>query len=94
MVEVKVKKGEVVCHDCEKSLGKGDLFVTYETDKGDFHKCDKCYEKNEVLQNFNETEVYSRIVGYIRPVQQWNVGKSAEYKDRKEFVVKKSGCCA
>jgi ribonucleoside-triphosphate reductase len=34
-----------------------------------------------------KTEVYSRVVGYIRPVQQWNKGKQAEFKDRKEFVV-------
>lgn len=33
-------------------------------------------------------EVYSRIVGYIRPVQQWNHGKQAEWKDRKTFVIK------
>jgi anaerobic ribonucleoside-triphosphate reductase len=32
-------------------------------------------------------EVYSRVVGYIRPVAQWNDGKQAEYADRKEFVV-------
>lgn len=31
-------------------------------------------------------EVYSRIVGYLRPVQQWNVGKVAEYGDRTEYV--------
>jgi ribonucleoside-triphosphate reductase len=30
-------------------------------------------------------EVYSRVVGYIRPVQQWNNGKLAEYKNRKNF---------
>jgi anaerobic ribonucleoside-triphosphate reductase len=33
-------------------------------------------------------EVYSRIVGYLRPVQNWNEGKKQEYKDRKTFVVK------
>jgi len=33
-------------------------------------------------------EVYSRIVGYIRPVQQWNFGKRQEFKERKEFVIK------
>ena len=32
-------------------------------------------------------EVYSRIVGYIQPVQQWNDGKQAEFDDRKEFCV-------
>lgn len=31
-------------------------------------------------------EVYSRVVGYIRPVEQWNNGKRAEYEDRKEYV--------
>ncbi|MBU0546700.1 ribonucleoside triphosphate reductase [Patescibacteria group bacterium] len=34
-------------------------------------------------------EVYSRVVGYIRPVFQWNEGKRKEYKDRKEFKIKK-----
>ncbi|MBE6591603.1 MAG: ribonucleoside triphosphate reductase [Ruminococcaceae bacterium] len=32
-------------------------------------------------------EVYSRITGYYRPVQNWNVGKSKEYKDRKTYNV-------
>ncbi len=31
-------------------------------------------------------EVYSRVVGYIRPVEQWNDGKQAEFKDRKLFA--------
>jgi len=30
-------------------------------------------------------EVYSRVVGYLRPVSQWNEGKQQEFKDRKEF---------
>ncbi|HOM78339.1 MAG TPA: anaerobic ribonucleoside-triphosphate reductase [bacterium] len=34
------------------------------------------------------TEVYSRIVGYIRPIQQWNIGKKSEWKDRKFFKLK------
>ena len=33
-------------------------------------------------------EVYSRIVGYLRPVQNWNEGKKREFKDRKTFVLK------
>ena len=32
-----------------------------------------------------KTEVYSRITGYYRPVQNWNDGKSQEYKDRKVY---------
>ncbi|MGB9613629.1 MAG: anaerobic ribonucleoside-triphosphate reductase, partial [Candidatus Margulisiibacteriota bacterium] len=31
------------------------------------------------------TEVYSRVVGYFRPVQNWNEGKKEEFKDRKTF---------
>ena len=34
-----------------------------------------------------KTEVYSRIVGYYRPVQQWNKGKKAEYFARKPYQV-------
>jgi ribonucleoside-triphosphate reductase len=35
----------------------------------------------------NESEVYSRVVGYLRPVKQWNAGKQEEYKQRKNFVI-------
>ena len=30
-------------------------------------------------------EVWSRSVGYLRPVEQWNEGKQEEFKDRKTF---------
>ena len=33
-----------------------------------------------------ETEVYSRVVGYLRPVKQWNLGKRTEFKERKPFT--------
>lgn len=32
-------------------------------------------------------EIYSRVVGYMRPVDQWNQGKKQEFKDRVEFDV-------
>ena len=32
-------------------------------------------------------EVYSRIVGYLRPVQNWHQGKQQEFKDRKTYTV-------
>lgn len=35
-------------------------------------------------------EVYSRITGYYRPVQNWNVGKAQEYKNRKLYDVENS----
>jgi len=34
-----------------------------------------------------ECEIYSRVVGYLRPKSQWNKGKQAEYNDRKMFCV-------
>jgi ribonucleoside-triphosphate reductase (formate) len=47
---------------------------------GEHQLCPKCVVEQKC-------EVYSRIVGYIRPVQQWNAGKATEFGDRKEFVV-------
>jgi ribonucleoside-triphosphate reductase len=44
--------------------------------RGEVKQCQTCG---------SETEVYSRIVGYFRPVSQWNKGKAAESQDRKVF---------
>lgn len=35
-----------------------------------------------------KTEVYSRVCGFFRPVQQWNKGKKEEFKDRLNYRVK------
>jgi ribonucleoside-triphosphate reductase len=32
-------------------------------------------------------EVYSRVVGYISPINRWNFGKKAEFRDRKTYSV-------
>lgn len=37
-----------------------------------------------------KTEVYSRITGYYRPVQNWNEGKTKEFKDRKVYDIETS----
>ncbi|MEG2159548.1 MAG: anaerobic ribonucleoside-triphosphate reductase, partial [Clostridia bacterium] len=42
------------------------------------YTCPECGKK---------TEVYSRITGYYRPVQNWNDGKTQEYKQRKTYDV-------
>lgn len=47
--------------------------------QGEEHTCPECG---------NETEVFSRIVGYYRPVKNWNKGKKEEYKEREEFTEK------
>jgi len=42
------------------------------------------------MVNRQRCEIYSRVVGYIRPVSQWNAGKAQEFKDRKVFNVSKA----
>ena len=48
---------------------------------GEVSVCPECGEK---------TEVYSRITGYYRPVQNWNDGKTQEYHDRKTYDIANS----
>jgi ribonucleoside-triphosphate reductase len=50
---------------------------------GEHRQCPKCAEAGET----STCEVYSRIVGYLRPVNQWNDGKQEEFKERKLFNV-------
>lgn len=51
---------------------------------GEHFKCPKCG---------SDCEVFSRVVGYIRPVKQWNEGKKTEFKTRKTFVIEEVPCC-
>jgi len=44
-------------------------------------------EKKEETTLRVPVECYSRIVGYLRPVQNWHQGKQQEFKDRKTFAV-------
>jgi ribonucleoside-triphosphate reductase len=55
------------------SICKNDGYLT-----GEQYICPKCGEK---------TEVYSRITGYYRPVQNWNDGKTQEFKQRKVYNI-------
>ena len=48
---------------------------------GEVYTCPECGAK---------TEVYSRITGYYRPVQNWNDGKSQEFKQRKTYDIEHS----
>ncbi|MBR1968367.1 MAG: ribonucleoside triphosphate reductase, partial [Clostridia bacterium] len=58
---------------------------------GEVYECPTCGKK---------TEVYSRITGYYRPIQNWNDGKRKEFEDRKvyditnsKFTAKESDAC-
>lgn len=50
-------------------------------------KKDKKTAKQVTDADRTKCEVYSRIVGYLRPVSQWNDGKTSEYQDRQEYQV-------
>ncbi|MDR1906048.1 MAG: ribonucleoside triphosphate reductase [Clostridiales bacterium] len=52
---------------------------------GEKYTCPKCG---------NTTEVYSRITGYYRPVQNWNDGKAKEFKDRKVYEISQQSISA
>lgn len=90
-----MKIEEQICWDCKKKI-KGikidekNKKVTgakfYDAGKsGMFVKCLSCYKKDPVLRNFQDSECFTRVVGFLRPVQQFNVGKRAEYSHRKNF---------
>ena len=49
--------------------------------KGEVHECPICHK---------QTEVWARITGYYRPVQNWNDGKAQEFKDRKTYDISTS----
>jgi hypothetical protein len=86
------------CHDCGNDVSLltklsedgtltiqgGALWYTSQV----FAKCEDCFEKEPVLKNWQNCEVYSRVVGYMRPVEQWNKGKKAEWAMRKPFKIK------
>ena len=83
----------MMCHDCKKEIKVKDedlvnakeLVYDNAGEKITILKCDECYEKDPSLRNFQSCEVYSRCVGYYRPVQQWNKGKQQEYKERVNY---------
>lgn len=87
------KKNAIYCYDCGKGLkvenkeiiGGKMLFYDDSGEKIKVFKCSSCFSKNPGLNSFRKCEVYSRVVGYLRPVGQWNMGKKMEYEDRKEF---------
>lgn len=83
------------CHDCGKSIEISDkeiengVLLIYEKENEEIkaYKCNECYDKDSLLRNYQPTEVYSRIVGYLRPVQDWNEGKKQEHSERKTFTI-------
>jgi hypothetical protein len=91
-----MNKSNFHCHDCKKSIkvikdktNDGVVLVYELPDKSKMTimKCNDCYLKDKSLRNYQPVECYSRVVGYLRPVQQWNTGKQKEFEQRKEFKI-------
>ena len=60
----------MICPKCGEKVKRVDI------NYGDCKGCGKRY---------TITECFSRVVGYIRPVESWHNGKQAEFKDRELF---------
>jgi len=101
MGDAESMKIEATCYDCGKDMdffarrtGPSSIEVfggavlkppqEWNTDKLLF-KCDSCFKKD--IHFHRPTEVYSRVVGYLRPVQNWNQAKRQEFDMRKEYKV-------
>jgi len=96
VLEKNFKRNKNLCHDCKKEIkvsNDGNLEgkeLVYE-DNGEkiaILKCNECFKKAPGLTNFRKCEVYSRVVGYLRPIAQWNEGKKEEYEERKNYKLK------
>ena len=63
--------------------------AVYENKPGEYRlKCPTCFDSDPHI--YQECDVYSRVVGYLQPIKQWNKGKRAEFKDRKMFNIKET----
>jgi len=85
------------CHDCHKEIiieidfidgqaciDGGSVYVQ-DDGKDMFVKCDECFGKDKVLRNYQPTQVYSRVVGYLSPLSNWNKGKVSEFNKRATY---------
>ena len=84
------------CHDCKAPV---EIAVDIQKDGqvvsmgpfwwiegvGGFSKCPRCFDIEPLLKHYQPCEVYSRVVGYLRPIKHFNLGKQAEYKQRINF---------
>ena len=85
------------CHDCRSAcvvsamaletgieIEGGAMYDPWGDDKY-VVKCDDCFREDVILRDYQECEVYARVVGYMRPVSQFNEAKQAEFHDRVNF---------
>ena len=74
----------ILCIDCQCKITDANKGAKYPDKDGmKRYKCKECYEdKPEISQ---DALVYSRVVGYLTTVNNWNKGKRNEYAKRKVY---------
>jgi len=87
----------IVADDGALTIEGGAIYFAPENTKEEnkvLIKCEKCagIEDAQIEEkpkfNYQETEVYSRVCGYLRPIRQWNKGKQAEFEMRENYKIK------
>jgi anaerobic ribonucleoside-triphosphate reductase len=70
--------------ECDKCGKEAELVISKEEGEREAWVCHDC--KHFIAY---KPEVYSRVVGYMRPVKQWNKGKKQEFVERTPFEMPK-----
>ena len=85
------------CQSCEEPVdlviwkkgfeteGNGGMIVSAEFDPRPEFKCTKCLERDNYRISPTRCEIFTRVCGYLRPIQSFNPGKREEFKDRKTY---------
>ncbi len=74
-----------ICHDCNKETEAHLYKVKFDDKEKLFYKCDECFGKDKTLRDFRTCEVFSRVCGYLRPIDNWNLGKISEFHQRTPY---------
>jgi len=69
--------------DGKITISGGAVYFAGKPEKKLFVKCDKCFGQDPRVNNFQPCEVYSRVVGYLRPVKQWALKLKIGYFHKK-----------
>jgi hypothetical protein len=85
------------CQSCSKEVkvivwkkdmeveGTGGVIVGQELDAYPEFKCLECLERDGGRISPQRCEIFSRVVGYLRPIQGWNKGKREEFAMRTNY---------
>lgn len=87
-----------LCHDCGADVvvvarlsatgfevAGGSVYQPETLPGVSFLRCEKCVAQRKGLTQYQPCEVYARIVGYMRPLSQWNKSKRDEFGNRSVF---------